>query len=253
VREPNVAFLDHQRYLAHACVVEFSERACDRTITPFRASPSARRPEARALAPGVDPRWLDRGRPTTFARQGRPLVAAAIPFTPAHGLDVLVDAFRRIRAKHREATLVVAGESSWAFPVRREFKAVVLDRLAGDARAAITFAEENDSHLRSLLSMADVLVHPTFVAGSGTSIVEALHSGVPVVASDLPAHREWLEDGRDALLVPPGDPAAIAEAALSAIEDRARARSLVGHGRALASELFTLDRLAGDLEGALST
>ncbi|HVY62413.1 MAG TPA: glycosyltransferase, partial [Planctomycetota bacterium] len=239
------------RDLAHACVVELSERACDRSIVPFRASPSARRGEARAVAPGRDPRWLQGGQAARFAKLGRPLFAAVIPFTPAHGLDVLVDAFARLRAEHREASLVVLGETSWAFPARREFKHVVLDRLAGEARHAIEFAEETDGALKSLLSLADALIHPVLVPGSGTSIVEALHAGVPVVASDLPAFREWLEDGRDALLVPAGDAAALAEAALAATADRGRAQKLVAQGRALAQELFTLERLADELEALL--
>jgi glycosyltransferase involved in cell wall biosynthesis len=57
---------------------------------------------------------------------------------------------------------------------------------------------------------ASVAVFPSRFEGFGLGPIEALASGTPVVASDIPAHREFV--GRAVRLVPPDDPAAIAEA-----------------------------------------
>jgi glycosyltransferase involved in cell wall biosynthesis len=62
---------------------------------------------------------------------------------------------------------------------------------------------------------AGVGVFPSRFEGFGLGPIEALASGTPVVASDIPAHREFL--GQAAHLVPPDDPSAIAEAVLAAL------------------------------------
>jgi glycosyltransferase involved in cell wall biosynthesis len=63
------------------------------------------------------------------------------------------------------------------------------------------------------LGRADAFVLSTTAReGFGIALIEALAAGVPVIASDVPACREVLEDGRLGTLVPPGDPAALAEA-----------------------------------------
>ena len=46
---------------------------------------------------------------------------------------------------------------------------------------------------------------------SPLKVFEAMATGLPLVASEVPSLRELLEDGRDALLVPPDDPGALAE------------------------------------------
>ncbi len=61
---------------------------------------------------------------------------------------------------------------------------------------------------------------------------QALACGVPLVTADSPAARELLSDGENALLVPPGDPAALAEALRRLAGDPALARRLGGAGLA---------------------
>jgi glycosyltransferase involved in cell wall biosynthesis len=66
-----------------------------------------------------------------------------------------------------------------------------------------------------LLGQADLFVlSTTQQEGLGSVLIEALAAGLPVVASDVSACRELLADGRYGLLVPPANPAALAEAIL---------------------------------------
>lgn len=63
---------------------------------------------------------------------------------------------------------------------------------------------------------ASVAVCPSLFEGFGLTPIEAVGSGVPVVASDIPPHREFV--GRAARLFPPDDPAALAEAITAALD-----------------------------------
>jgi glycosyltransferase involved in cell wall biosynthesis len=63
--------------------------------------------------------------------------------------------------------------------------------------------------------------------------------GTPIVSSDLPAVREVTGDGAVALLVPPGDPAALASALMRLLEDPILASELADAGRSRYRECFT--------------
>lgn len=61
---------------------------------------------------------------------------------------------------------------------------------------------------------------------SPIKLFEALAAGRPIVATDLPSTRELLQDGRDALLVPPDDALALAAAIRRLLADRGLAERL---------------------------
>jgi len=106
------------------------------------------------------------------------------------------------------------------------------------------------------LESADVLVLPNTASAiserytSPLKLFEYLTLGRPIVASDLPAIREVLTDGRTALLVPPGDPQALAAALTRVAADEALAGALGAAAAALAPE-YTWARRAERLETAL--
>ena len=85
---------------------------------------------------------------------------------------------------------------------------------------------------------------------------EALAHGVPIVGFDVGAVREYLEDGRTGLLVPPGDTAALANALERLLNDPALAAELGARGRELVAARFTdsalLDGWRGFIERSKS-
>ena len=82
---------------------------------------------------------------------------------------------------------------------------------------------------------ADALAFPSVKEGFGLAVLEAMSAGVPVVTSDLPVFREYLVDGRDALLVPVGDVPALAVALDTALTDRSVRARLVAAGHQVAA------------------
>jgi glycosyltransferase involved in cell wall biosynthesis len=90
----------------------------------------------------------------------------------------------------------------------------------------------------ALLAAADVLVLPSYYEGLPMSVIEAMLSGLPVVASDLPGIREQVVPEVTGLLVPPRDAAALAAALGRVVRDPALRAAMGAAGRARAVVQF---------------
>ena len=91
--------------------------------------------------------------------------------------------------------------------------------------------------------LAEVVVSVPFTDGTPVTLLEALSSGRPVVATDLPSVREWLGDLDPGSLVPVGDVAATARAIAAALTRSAAERTeLALRGRQLIEEKAGHDR-----------
>lgn len=120
------------------------------------------------------------------------------------GFGVLLDAVRRLTSPWR---LAIVGDG----PER-----AALERRAPGAVAFLGTVSHDD--LPALYGSADIVVVPAVVAADGDRdglpnvVLEAMASGRAVVASDVAAIATAVDDGRTGLLVPPGDPEALAAA-----------------------------------------
>jgi glycosyltransferase involved in cell wall biosynthesis len=98
----------------------------------------------------------------------------------------------------------------------------------------------NGKVLRGLYAAADIFVFPTRWDAFGIAVIEAMASGLPVVASDLNAIPEIVGDGTSGLLVPPNDAAALATAIERLAGDPERRRQMGLEGRRIAEQRFDL-------------
>lgn len=99
------------------------------------------------------------------------------------------------------------------------------------------------SDLPVVFRAVNLAMHSSRYEGMGRTVCEALLCGVPVVGTAVDGVREVIVSGeRGGLLVSPGDPAALATAALSLLRDAPRARAL-----ALAGEAWVRANLSADL------
>jgi glycosyltransferase involved in cell wall biosynthesis len=101
----------------------------------------------------------------------------------------------------------------------------------------------DDERVARAYRAADVLAFPSTREGFGLVPLEALAAGLVVVASDIDVLREFLADGVNALLVPVGDPPALAAALLRAATDPELAARLRAAG-ALAAARYSWARSA---------
>lgn len=115
------------------------------------------------------------------------------------GLPVLVEAFARVQARHSDAQLSIVGDG----PERKPAEA----RVAGlGLSGAVTFhGYQSSDEVAGLLAHSDVMVLPSFAEGVPVVLMEAMASGLPVVASRVAGVQELVEDGVSGYTVPPGD------------------------------------------------
>jgi glycosyltransferase-like protein len=152
----------------------------------------------------------------------RPLVLAVGGLEPRKGSDSLVRALSAVRRRSGlSPVLAVVGGHS--FQDYRAYRDAVLAELPSlglrFGRDVIEVGTVPDDDMPSWYRAADVLAFPSVKEGFGLAVLEAMSAGVPVVTSDLPVFREYLEPGRDALLVPVGDVDGLASALLAVLTD----------------------------------
>ncbi len=96
----------------------------------------------------------------------------------------------------------------------------------------------NSPELIGLYRQSSIFVLPSLAEAFGIAAVEALGSGLPVIASRVGGLAEIVEDGKNGLLVPPGDPQALAEAVLKLIQDEGALRTMRLEARRSAEARF---------------
>lgn len=90
-----------------------------------------------------------------------------------------------------------------------------------------------------LMNEADLLVHPAKQEPLGRVLLEAIASGLPIVATDVGGTSEIVRDAESALLVPPSNSIALAAAIKRVLSDRSLGQSLANAARQRALECFT--------------
>ncbi|HEX3704612.1 MAG TPA: glycosyltransferase family 4 protein [Vicinamibacterales bacterium] len=142
------------------------------------------------------------------------------------GLMELMEAWTSVP----NALLLVGGPdmdgNAWNVgPAAREFAA------RHQLETSVRFLGSIDD-VASLLQVADIVIQPSHFEALGLSAIEALASGVPVVASAVGGLLDFMVDGRNGTLCPPQDPPALAAAIRALVDDADLRRRLASNARA---------------------
>lgn len=192
-------------------------------VSPVSATHATGR--AHLVTPGVDTTLFA---PDGGSREQRVLYVGRVERTSRwKGLDVLVDALPRLLARVPAARLEVVGDGDDVRRLQRRAEALGVDH-AVDWRGAVAH-DRLPQHYRR----AGVTVLPSLTEAEsfGMTLVEAMASGCPVVASRVGGIPYVVRDGVDGSLVPPGDATALADALAAVLLDRDAAAAMGGAGR----------------------
>ena len=160
------------------------------------------------------------------------------------GCAVLVEAVTLVQRRIGDCTLVFAGPDWGSQGCLRELS---------DRRSVRTVFTGNlsASELRSALVACDVFVLPSFSESFGISILEAMLSGAPVVATSVGGIPAIVHDGDTGLLVPPRDHKSLADAICRVLEDSQLSAKLATNAKSSASK-YNIERTVNELESFYS-
>jgi glycosyltransferase involved in cell wall biosynthesis len=159
------------------------------------------------------------------------------------GIDVLIRAARDV-----DGEFVICGDGWSLAEMRKLARSLgVADRISFSGwLAADELAEE--------LAQASVVAIPSlWPEPFGLVGIEAFSAGRPVVASATGGVSDWLEDGVNGILVPPGDAASLARALNELLEDPERQRVMGSAGRDAVTSRFSRERHVAELVQAYRT
>ncbi|MFD3451312.1 glycosyltransferase family 4 protein [Streptomyces sp. NPDC058691] len=209
--------------------------------------------DAVVIPNGVDVRFFAEAEPKSEWQGGGPPGEArgqTIGFIgridePRKGLPVLMKALPRILAERPGTRLLVAGRGD---------EAEAVEDLPADMRSSVEFlGMVSDEDKARLLRSVDLYIAPNTGGESfGIILVEAMSAGAPVLASDLDAFRQVLDQGAAGEVFPNEDPQALAEAAVRLLGDPGRRAEL----RELGSRhvrRFDWSRVASDILAVYET
>jgi glycosyltransferase involved in cell wall biosynthesis len=199
-------------------------------VIPFGAAVAAREPSDSDRAPFATAQ-------TNFLFVGR--------LVPRKGVDVLLRALATPALL--DARLTIVGDGSER--PRLEALATTLRVSSRVTFTGLVAAPALDAHFRACDALALPAVDDALsgTEGLGVVLIEALSYGKPVVASDIGGIPDVVRHGETGLLVPPGDPSALAAALASLAESPEWARTLGATGRADVRDRFSWARIADDL------
>jgi glycosyltransferase involved in cell wall biosynthesis len=169
-----------------------------------------------ALIPcaGFDPAvFMPRSRPEHLARIGltpdQRLVVFVGHLVPIKGIGFLIDAWRSLRASSRLThcdRLVIVGDGPERGAIMRQIAS------AGLAAEVVLTGAVAQAEVAQWIGAASLLCLPSLNEGTPNVVVEALASGVPVVATRVGGVPDLVHDGVNGMLVEPAQPDALADA-----------------------------------------
>lgn len=165
---------------------------------------------------------------------------------PAKGQQVLVEAMARLTARGCDAYALLYGHPMQ--PRHLEDLQARIERLALGERVKYRGFHPNP---QQIMGCFDCIVLTTYNETFGLVLIEAMRAGVAVVGTDAGGVPEIIEHERTGLLVPPGDPAALADALERLARDPALRTRLAAAGKASADERFSEERHFEQLAGWL--
>lgn len=133
---------------------------------------------------------------------------------PRKGIRDLVEAFETLAQANPDLGLLCAGTGQSGDAVLGAFRPDVRDRVS-------VYPSLNRAEMLALLQSADIFVFPTWFEGFSGALLEGMAAGLAVVATAAGSATDLLDDRRNALIIPCGDPPALARAVQELIDDAA--------------------------------
>ncbi len=163
------------------------------------------------------------------------MVLCVARFVPQKGLEYLIDAMNLVK----DADLVLIGRGPLEKKLKQHAKKRGLQK-----RVHFLTQKIPEAQLAQYYAAADVFSLPSLWEPFGMVACEAMASSIPVVASRIGGLPEIIDDAKDGFLVPPKNPAALAEKIRFLLDHPARSKKMGQNGRLHVMKKFTWEKTA---------
>jgi glycosyltransferase involved in cell wall biosynthesis len=168
------------------------------------------------------------GTPLKLRRESRPTIVCTANFSTEKGHKVLIEAFATVAQRIPDSQLVLLGHGAEMEAVRGQIGELGLAE-------RVQLAGFQDS-IWPWLARAQVFALPSNYESLGIAVLEGMAAGLPVVATAVGGVTELVQPGVTGELVPPGDPAAMAEALVAVLGNPDTAMRMGNAGREAAED-----------------
>lgn len=228
----NLRFGSWKRAMQRSAIdmhIGVADGVCDHIVTELGVD----RRRTRTIHNGVEVDRFSRSPPAGLRqsispRADRPLALTVARLHEQKGLEYLMQA----AARCPDVIFAIAGEG----PQRQLLEQMRLQ--LGLEDRVVLLGHRTD--IPELLAACDLFVLPSINEGLPVSVLEAMASGKPVVATDIPGTREAVVSGRTGILVPPRDADAVASAISSIVRDQGLAMRMGEAGRSQVIDNFSV-------------
>jgi glycosyltransferase involved in cell wall biosynthesis len=197
------------------------------------------------IEPGPRPQPADRAaaRARLNVSNGAIVLGTVGRLDPVKNLGALLESLVLLKARYQAAKVVIVGDGP-------ERQALVEQAAALGVSDDVVFAGYH-SDVRALMAAFDLYVNCSTYEGVSLTILEAMSSALPVVASAVGGNPEVVIDHETGLLVQP-QPKAMASAISALVENPARRQTMGSAGRWRVKRHFTIERMVDDYAAAYS-
>jgi L-malate glycosyltransferase len=175
-------------------------------------------------------------------RKDKLILTVANMHTPSKGHLDLIEAVRQLIPLYPDAKFVLVGDGAERLNIERRA------RESGVQEAMVFLGQ--CANIPELLACSDLFVLPSRAEGLPNSLLEAMASGVAVVATAVGGVPEVIQEDVNGVLVPPQNPARLANAILRLLRDPEFAKRIGLAAREHVRTGFNFDRVVAELESA---
>ena len=222
-------------------IITTSPKITDTLVSTFDLHPD----EVTTLPTGVD---LQRFRPDgpratlplPAQPAGTPVIGMITVIRYAKGAQILAAAAGMLRDQGLRIHCIIVGDGPW----RTHLEDVILKLGVQDLFTLAGHREDVPDIMRAL----DIVAIPSFHEAIPQSGLQALATGVPVIASNVGGIPSIIKDGETGRLVPMQDPAALAKAIRETLEQREKTQAMCAAGRLFIEREHSLENMLDRLE-----
>lgn len=181
---------------------------------------------------GIDLDIFSPGNNTEFRErrgwQNNFVILSLRSWEPIYGVDILAKAFVQAVREEPSLRLILLGSGSQALTIHKIFDQ------AGISEDIYWGGQVSQANLPGYYQAADLYVSASHSDGSSVSLMEALGSGLPVLISNIPGNKEWIQEGKQGWLFEDGDVDTLKNRILFAYNERSKLDPIKKSARELA-------------------